>query len=53
MRGLDADGNVILQNPWGPSGGIHDGKYYPGEVHLSPEEYERWFSNGAVLNPPY
>ena len=53
VRGLDADGNVILQNPWGPNGGWVDGKYYPGEVHLSPEEYERWFSNGAVLNPPY
>ncbi|WP_210650930.1 C2 family cysteine protease [Nocardioides sp. SYSU D00065] len=53
VRGLDADGNVILQNPWGPGGGWHDGKYYPGEVHLTPEEYERWFSNGAVLNPPY
>lgn len=53
VRGLDADGNVILQNPWGPGGGWHDGKYYPGEVHLTPEEYQRWFSNGAVLKPPY
>ena len=53
VRGLDSDGNVILQNPWGPGGGWHDGKYYPGEVHLTPEEYQRWFSNGAVLNPPY
>lgn len=53
VRGLDGDGNVILQNPWGPNGGWHDGKYYPGEVHLTPEEYQRWFSNGAVLNPPF
>jgi hypothetical protein len=53
VRGLDSDGNVILQNPWGPTGGWTDGKYYPGEVHLTPEEYRKWFSNGAVLNPPY
>lgn len=53
VRGVDPDGNVILQNPWGPAGGWHDGKYYPGQVHLTPEEYEKWFSNGAVLNPPY
>ena len=53
VRGVDSDGNVVLQNPWGPNGGWHDGKYYPGEVHLTPGEYQRWFSNGAVLNPPF
>ena len=53
VSGLDADGNVVLQNPWGPNGGWADGKYYPGEVHLTPSEFKQWFSNGAVLNPPY
>ncbi|WP_426247337.1 C2 family cysteine protease [Nocardioides sp. LHG3406-4] len=53
VTGLDSSGNVVLQNPWGPNGGWHDGKYYPGEVHLTPQEYHRWFSNGAVLNPPF
>lgn len=54
VRGVDDDGNVILQNPWGPDGGWGaDGKYYPGEVRLTPEEYEKWFGNGATLNPPF
>lgn len=53
VRGLDSSGDIVLQNPWGPNGGWHDGTYYPGEVHLTPDEYRRWFSNGAVLNPPY
>lgn len=53
VKGVDADGNIVLQNPWGPSGGYHNGKYYPGEVHLTPEEYKKWFGNGGVLKAPY
>lgn len=54
VRGIDDDGNVILQNPWGPDGGWgSDGRYYPGEVRLTPEEYEKWFGNGAKLDPPF
>lgn len=50
VKGVDADGNIVLQNPWGPNGGYYDGTYYPGEVHLTPEEYHKWFGGSAVLN---
>ena len=52
VRGVDADGNIVLQNPWGPNGGWDGDQYYPGEVHLTPEEYERWFSGSSVADLP-
>ena len=55
VRGIDAAGNVVLQNPWGPSGGYAKDtkRYYPGVVRLTPAEYRRWFGTGVVANPPY
>ena len=48
---VDANGNVTVQNPWGPAGGYHGGKYYPGVVTLTPEEYHRWFGQGGTVHP--
>lgn len=52
VRGVDADGNIVLQNPWGPNGGWDGDQYYPGEVHLTPDEYERWFNGSSVADLP-
>lgn len=53
VRGIDAAGNVVLQNPWGPAGGYDaKGRYYPGVVRLTPAEYHRWFGTGVVAKPP-
>lgn len=48
VRGVDSDGNIVLQNPWGPNGGWDGEQYYPGEVHLTPDEYRRWFNGASV-----
>lgn len=48
VRGVDADGNIVLQNPWGPNGGWDGEQYYPGEVHLTPEEYDRWCNGSST-----
>ncbi len=53
VKGFDADGKIILTNPWGPAGGFLDGKWYPGEVHLTEAEYEQQMKKVASATPPY
>lgn len=53
VKGFDAQGNIILMNPWGPAGGMSDGKFYPGEVHLTEEEYRRWVGGIGQFKAPF
>lgn len=53
VAGFDANGNIILRNPWGPGGGYIDGTYYPGEVHLTPAEYQRWVGGTSTVRQPF
>jgi hypothetical protein len=47
VKGFDADGNIVLQNPWGPQGGYIGGKFYPGELHLTQAEFNKWFNTST------
>lgn len=51
VLGIDANGNVVLQNPWGPSGGYDDDRHCPGVVRLTPAQYHTWFGGGAAVAP--
>lgn len=44
------NGNIVVQNPWGPDGGMAGDPplQYPGRVELTPEEYDEWFYNTTV-----
>lgn len=51
VKGFDSEGRIIVINPWGPGGGYDEkGNYYPGEVHLTQDEFNRYFSTGTVMN---
>lgn len=39
VKGFDEQGRIILVNSWGPDGGTSGGVDYPGEVHLTEEEF--------------
>ncbi len=44
------NGNIVVRNPWGPMGGVYGEppKYCPGQVELTPEEYQQWLMNTTV-----
>src|SRR5699024_11974574 len=48
------DGRVVLQNPWGPDGGLQEGDdvHKPGELVLTEEEYRERFQNVTVTEGP-
>lgn len=48
VKGFDDQGRIVVVNPWGPGGGWVDGHYYPGEIHLTEEEYNKFFHSGAA-----
>ncbi len=53
VASVDAAGNVTLINPWGPQGGYgEDGHYYPGEVTLTADEYQRWVVGSSTMRQP-
>lgn len=40
VREVRDDGMIVLQNPWGPEGGVgSDGEFKPGELVVTEEEY--------------
>ncbi len=39
VRGFDDQGRIILVNTWGTDGGTSGGVDYPGEVHLTEEQF--------------
>lgn len=41
VKGFDGQGRIILVNTWGPGGGTSGGVEYPGEVHLTEEEFRK------------
>ncbi|RRD46175.1 hypothetical protein [Tessaracoccus sp. OH4464_COT-324] len=53
VKGFDDKGRIILVNPWGPGGGVwgNDGLDYPGEVHLTEEEFREVFTQTARMVP--
>lgn len=50
VKEITPEGNIVLENPWGPDGGTSDGVEFPGTVELTPEEYEKWIGHSAVAN---
>ncbi len=42
VDGMDAEGNIILQNPWGPD---------RPKVHMSPKQFEEMFGNASIVAP--
>lgn len=50
VKEITPEGNIVLENPWGPGGGTMDGVHFPGRVELTPEEYEKWIGHSAVAN---
>lgn len=56
---IDEDGNYVLRNPWGPDGGwwspnsTVEPKFFPGEVTITPEEFQRWCRRGGIVEPPF
>lgn len=50
VKEITPDGNIVLENPWGPDGGTMDGVHFPGRVELTPEEYDKWIGHSAVAN---
>nr|WP_108870862.1 hypothetical protein [Tessaracoccus timonensis] len=50
VKEITPDGNIVLENPWGPNGGTMDGVHFPGRVELTPEEYDKWIGHSAVAN---
>lgn len=50
VKEITPEGNIVVENPWGPDGGTSDGVEFPGTVELTPEEYEKWFGYTAVAN---
>lgn len=53
VKGFDEQGRIILGNPWGPAGGFDadTGQYYPGELHLTEEEFRKWFNTSTRVTP--
>lgn len=45
VDGVNEDGEIVLINPWGPGGGTIDGDKKPGEIKLTPEEFESSFQS--------
>lgn len=40
VKGFDSDGKMVLGNPWGPGN---------GELHVTPEEYKKYFNSPQEL----
>ena len=47
VKGFDDQGRIVLSNPWGPQGGWIKGTYYPGELHLTEDEFKKWFNTST------
>lgn len=45
VDGVNEQGEIVLINPWGPGGGSIDGEQKPGEITLTPEEFESSFQS--------
>lgn len=53
VAGIDDQGRIILENPWGPQGGYDsNGNFCPGEVRLTEDEYRRWIGGVGQLEDP-
>ncbi len=50
VKEVTAEGNIILENPWGPEGSRSEGMHFPGQVELTPEEYDEWIGHSAIAN---
>ena len=42
VEGMDADGNIVLQNPWGPE---------RTKVVMTPGQFEGMFNDASVIAP--
>ena len=52
VKGFDEQGRIILANTWGPNGGTgSDGIDYPGEVHLTEEEFRKFIMQSSRTVP--
>lgn len=54
VKGFTPDGKIIMQNPWGPEGGLAEGDpiHKPGTLILTEDEYRARFENVTLTQDP-